>query len=485
MSKYNYDAPRIREMNDFLRHIYKIAKGYRNRIINKFNPEFGNDIVYNELMRHGLKESDLGEKRELKNIGEYFAYWYQIVNTELHNTNTSLHMEHFLILSIGNPMSERGTYIKMYISIDSEHIKDGVKKLFEFMDKNSIEHVSKVADEMRSDGITIRLKGDDYSSAKKIIEYVNSEPYIKEGLLKCNPFIPSINGIGLIDETDTSYNGIISKQIFTYINNKIKKGAKIETVRADDFYRQIITADFGKDNGKNKTEEVKKALIDAIAGSESNDLSANPNNSKLSFEDKQKLFITALEATYKKYGLAQIKSALKSIVYYNDYNYITNGNNGEMYRDLLEGNVSRKEIVKIMQEKVGILSKAEIDSKESDEKLIEKFINKMFSHQTEISLERICEVTLQKHGDEWLNKAIIKYIIHGDPSGISRFDGEVQNINYRYEITKYSGVDIIRLMRIFLAKEGIDVRDNTFEEVIKKYVSELAKNRDYLVQHSK
>ena len=57
--------------------------------------------------------------------------------------------------------------------------------------------------------------------------------------------------------------------------------------------------------------------------------------------------------------------------------------------------------------------------------------------------------------------------------------------NFQYEITKYSGVDIIRLMRIFLAKEGIDVRDNTFEEVIKKYVSELAKNRDYLVQHSK
>ena len=111
--------------------------------------------------------------------------------------------------------------IKLYISLDSEHIDKGVLMIFDFIEKNNIINISKVGANIKSDTIVIRVKN--IKDAKTIMNFVKRNKYLQEGINKnTNPFIPNINGVSYTIDGSLSYTTMISSVIGMFINEWVK-----------------------------------------------------------------------------------------------------------------------------------------------------------------------------------------------------------------------------------------------------------------------
>lgn len=158
--------------------------------------------------------------------------------------------------------------VKLYIPIDKKHIQYGVTQLFEFLLKNNISHLSKVSDITRFDDVVVRL--DDINSALKVMEFVNKSSYIKEGLIKPNPFCTSHNGIAVTWDGGISYNYVVSEWISDYING-LKNTNRQGTVSSVGFYsfvkeryEQVFTKGVNINEFSNSREHVNslETLLD-------------------------------------------------------------------------------------------------------------------------------------------------------------------------------------------------------------------------------
>ena len=117
-----------------------------------------------------------------------------------------------------SPNFDRYTHdcnIKMYIPIDSQHIEMSVIYLFEFLANENITHLSKIGKCIRFDDIVIRTNNRD--NANKIIEFINNNKCIREGLLKANPFAVGTDKISMAWDNTLSYNLVVSSWISNYI----------------------------------------------------------------------------------------------------------------------------------------------------------------------------------------------------------------------------------------------------------------------------
>ena len=125
-----------------------------------------------------------------------------------------------LILSSNVDRYHHNCNIKIYIPIDSEHIEKSGKMIFEFLARENIVHLSKIGKCVRFDDIVIRTNNSE--SANKIIDFVNNNEYIKEGLLTCNPFAVNVDNISMAYDNTLSYNMVVSSWISSYINWECK-----------------------------------------------------------------------------------------------------------------------------------------------------------------------------------------------------------------------------------------------------------------------
>ena len=124
-------------------------------------------------------------------------------------------------------------HLKIYIPLDFEHIFKGAIYIFEFLSKNNIKHMSKISQRISCDDIVIRLTNP--LDLHKLINFVNSNYYIKEGLLKPNPFAFNYKGIALACDGFISYTETISEYIKLYLNKK-RKEQTLKDVSCDDFF---------------------------------------------------------------------------------------------------------------------------------------------------------------------------------------------------------------------------------------------------------
>lgn len=106
-------------------------------------------------------------------------------------------------------------HIKMYIPLDSKHIEEGVKQILDFMTNNKIAFESKISQEIRFDDFVVRLVIPE--DAKKLLNFINSNQYIQEGLIKANPFAINTNNIAVISDGEASFNHVVSRIIAHYI----------------------------------------------------------------------------------------------------------------------------------------------------------------------------------------------------------------------------------------------------------------------------
>jgi len=169
--------------------------------------------IYVQLINHGIPEIERrqnvsGVFRELQLLNLYnekmdvfvasnWKYFLQFVSK---NVRKSYHL---------NP-------IKIYIPLKYENMEKSVQRIFAFINKNNIEHCSKLASEVRVDDLVIRVYSKE--DADKIINYINSDEELTKNMYNPNPFSIETGKVGLTMDRILSYNSTLAKYINSYIN---------------------------------------------------------------------------------------------------------------------------------------------------------------------------------------------------------------------------------------------------------------------------
>lgn len=174
------------------------------------NYHIDSNQIYLQLINQGIsneeREKDISSlfpkiEKENNKKGKLFVfnqgYWCQ-----LYGANSSY------ILDM-NP-------IKLYISLKSNNIDKSVKKIFDFIKKNKMPNVSKLAKNLRVDNLVIRVETTE--DARKIIDFVNNDKELQENTNEPNPFCITEGKVAIAMDRALSYNSILSKYIYNYIS---------------------------------------------------------------------------------------------------------------------------------------------------------------------------------------------------------------------------------------------------------------------------
>ena len=148
--------------------------------------------------------------------------------------------------------------IKMYIPFDFEHMHDGVEKLFDFITREKIPHLSKIARDFRGDGIVVRIGS--IEDTEKIADFVSKDEYLKKGLLDANPFVIQHKGIGIAVDGNLSFNEILNDLIQQYQIKNMKSRKSVEDFKQfiEEEYNKLVNANEDeKNNWRKKTEKQK------------------------------------------------------------------------------------------------------------------------------------------------------------------------------------------------------------------------------------
>ena len=375
---------KIEEMEDELLEIFKISKS--------LNRELTKDTVYYELTRGSILRRD--RKFKVNELFPFFITYFQNhKNIKVYNS-----MDWKYFCQFENHNKKNNTLfnpIKMYFSVNGINIKEFVVKLFDFLERNNINHDSKVASEIRSDCIVVRVYNRE--DENKIRNFINNNAFMKSSLNKPNPFIFEKDNIGYALDGFLSYNSVVSNYILKYINEMNKEKGEIsikglylyvanlyndifiskkgidDFILEYDLYNDIYY--YGKEVILNNYQEVTKLFLFALNGydlsyfmslvsefNDENEVRKNregfskkkKNNESENLEEKLVFLKKAIFETYKKYqqdGLGQIKHALVEIYSFKNYKGFTRQNNT---REELINNVSLDEIKYIIDYYGGI-----------------------------------------------------------------------------------------------------------------------------------
>ena len=253
------------KINAFLDFWVEIAKSNPNY---QFNSSMSTDCIYNSLVHLGVKEEDKGVNlkdapsklfpnvhttnfnNDLFNSNSTFGNLINnYKNSRKTNVYVTLNLKKFLQFVSRDLKAKRmNNHIKVYIPLDSDHIELGTKLIMDFLENNNISHFSKMSRRIRFDDLVIRLINSE--DAIKLINFVNNNNYIKNGLIEPNPFAFNKNGISLAVDGCISYNGTIAGLIDLYMD-ECKSNNRLDRVNADDFYRFVFTKYKGQFIDKN------------------------------------------------------------------------------------------------------------------------------------------------------------------------------------------------------------------------------------------
>ena len=452
-----FDNSKKKDMQSFLDRIYTIAIQNPNVNINK-------GLVYNQLRYGLLPEKEKNHIGEGVNNRQFFSRWE---DEFMHVSNIDAFCDyrfHYWFL-FTNDLEGQSDYIKIYVPINAPHLYKSVAELFEFIANENIVHASKVAEEARLDNVIIRIAKDDTKALNRILNFINSNKYIRTGLNKNNPFVPTINGIGVMNEHGNSYNSDLSLHISNYINDCLKRGAK---PNIEEFRNYVIT--YSDDNDLTETfENAYHGRNRFISKGEK-----KKEKTGLSLEQKTYLLIDALKATYMRYGLIQVETALYHAVNNNDYSYFTNA--GELaLRDKLKKNVSKEDIMQIVKYALPNFVKQEQMPRENNKKLA-KFVEVLFQNEAVMSLDEACLATLEKYGQASLVSAIYKFLTYNDSTGFTRQGNTLRKVNYRDQIIRIGKEKLLEYLKKSIQLRGFEMEDIP-RNIVQTYVEVLNNSR--------
>lgn len=311
-------------------------------------------LVYKYLINLGV--TDLDKNLDLRN--RVFQDW---INYYKSNSNINLDDEknsNFCYFNSRYSIDKANDYIKIYIPLDGKHIEEGVKKIFDFIINSRIQHLSKVSNIIRFDDIVIRVIHP--ADAEAIINFVNNDLYLRNGLIKASPFAFKRNGIALANDGNLSYNETISTIIACYIN-ELKEKKELDKVGVQDFYNyvysnfycnkdniieKVFKGDFEYAHNRNSVLENYLQIIKLILDVISQDFTYQSfirhyqKCSGYGLAEFEFYLNNAIIEHYKKYGLNHCYGALVGLLKEKDYLYFTSQNN------------ARKKLMKIPFDKI-------------------------------------------------------------------------------------------------------------------------------------
>lgn len=452
------DSPRVDEINNFLNMMLRIAK--------ENNTLLSSDDVYYFLCRCSIKKSDRNKKQEIEKL--FYTWIERFKNTHGINVFRSEDWKYFCQFT-NNSRLINGRDIKLYIPMDYEHLSMGVCELFEYMASLNMAHASKVGMDLRNDNVVVRLPLTDRENVYKIIDFCTSNPYIRSGMNKTNPFVPNYNGIGVMYEEGFSYNYEMASAIATFINHNLhKKSVSINdfNVEFDSLIRNNIYYN-----------SIKDAYSEAIGLSKGKFQKNSNFKYDVSIDNNQKesIFRESVLTTYSKYGIGQVKLAISKVIYNDNYGYFTSA--GRDLRYQLKSNVDSKEMFNIMfnvvSRKFGVIDGIDLDS------LIDKYISITLNTSMVSNLNAICNATLQKYGSEQLKGALSVFYHYGVTDRFTRHSlNPNDTINYRDMLSGFDKDILVSTIVDSFSMSGVSVEYKSVDELICSYVDYLLNGKN-------
>ena len=335
-------------------------------------------------------------------------------------------------------------HIKVYIPLDENHIEQGSNMIFDFLSENNISHLSKIGKDTRIDDIVIRLV--DKEDAIKLINFVSSNNYIQEGLLKPNPFALNVNNIAIACDGRISYNSTVATLLQLYIADKRKENT-LNEVNVNDFYEFInnyykkvfvnkthihrLKTDFDVDINNKKVVINYMNVLELILKARNNDFSftdflvhySNCKNNEIKDNKQSKFYetkkmsdvelnnmtkeiIQTLLKMYKDERTA--RNYLSSYICYNDERYLTREYG---LREKVINSNYRQSLLKYLKEHNldfnGYIQNLNITKKEESTNITDM-------------LKEVISVMSIKKGKDYAVKGVIAYIKTGNENYITR-----------------------------------------------------------------
>lgn len=463
-------------MNNRRQTIDNFLKFFANIASQNPTHVFSRNEIYHELTRIGVPSYERNFKTS--NLFNNWIQYYQ--NNPNCNVFVSEDWKYFCqFISTDRAAYYSNQHMKIYVPLKSTHIENGAKEIFNFLSNNNISHASKIGSDIRCDNIVIRLINiNDFS---KLINFLNNNNYIQEGLLPANPFLFNINGIPVASDGTISFNATISHLIALYINNKTSTN-ELNTVNVDDFYLFVenyykysfssktgiysLMSQFQIDSSmlvdyKNVFELILKSkdpnfrINDYIAhyqecsnpniqNNKENDIinlinGSNQNTNEYIEQKTNETFLYIFDVMFKKYPNEDlVLNAINFYLIYGDLTKLTRENN---LRDDIANSTFRQDLNNIL------LSK-NIDFKEYAKKLLEqrKQLNQNNNPQAIVydkdkfvleTIKKILITMSYKYDKVTAIQNLINYVKTGKSSFLTRFNNlrdEIDNSTFRQDL---------------------------------------------------
>ena len=272
------------------------------------------DEVYSWLVR--LDNGD-----DHKDLSDFITYWLDYYNDK-DNINGYYDNKFFCILENGEWKSNDYT-IKCYIPFRYHDIKEGAKKVFDYLSDNNINHLSKITKYMRSDTVIVRLKS--IRDVKNLIDFIDNS-IVHDMEEELNPFTFSYHGIGLVMDNNLSYNYEVAKVIYNYVlSRKLFKQNDKPNYR--EFYNFVYNC------YKDATDNNVKMIYDMLYASLDKEYNIQDFYDKVSlYQGNPTLLFESLLATRNKYRKNEQAVNSLLLLLKGNYSGITRKNN---YRNRL------------------------------------------------------------------------------------------------------------------------------------------------------
>lgn len=240
---------REEKITEFLSKVAKIIENYP--YISK-DPSKFHSVIYTLLEDYGVPEYD-----RQKDVSSMFPVW---INNFKSNTNIDVFVSpswkyfcQFTNETADKQIGDICDPVKIYIPLDSNHLEEGVNKIFNFCSSNNIIHHSKVAKKIRSDNVVLRVSS--LEDADKIIQFVANDPFFHSNQLKANPFAYHIGFMGLATDGNYSYNSQLANLIEKYMLDKQISG-DLDKVSIEDFNQFIENSTQNKNLNLQEIDEL-------------------------------------------------------------------------------------------------------------------------------------------------------------------------------------------------------------------------------------
>lgn len=211
----NNISNRYKRMEEFIQRWRQIALENPNI---SFDDVAIHNAIYSDLVRFGVSENE--RRYDLSKEG-VFQRWIEdfssVSNIDVFVADDWQYFCQFINRKneVVGPNKEA---IKVYIPLDRMHVEYGAKMIFSFLARNNIAHASKIGKNIRFDDIVVRVSS--LEDASKLLNFVDSVPYLKEGMIEPNPFAFNNQSIALVCDRKLSYNSTISSLISAYLSQK-------------------------------------------------------------------------------------------------------------------------------------------------------------------------------------------------------------------------------------------------------------------------